>query len=81
MPVAFVFFNTYSGKDEDALRYVKGLPQVKEAYLTYGVYDGVARVETNTMEELKEVVTWKIKNYESISSTLTTIVVEAEKRE
>lgn len=32
---------------------------VKEAYVVYGVYDIVARVEAETMDKLKEVVTWK----------------------
>jgi DNA-binding Lrp family transcriptional regulator len=49
---------------------------VKESYLVYGVYDIVAKVEADSMDKLKEIVTWKIRRLDKVRSTLTMIVVE-----
>jgi DNA-binding Lrp family transcriptional regulator len=42
----------------------------------YGVYDIVARVKADTMDKLKEIVTWRIRRLDKVRSTLTMIVVE-----
>jgi DNA-binding Lrp family transcriptional regulator len=42
----------------------------------YGVYDIVAKVSADTMDKLKEIVTWKIRRLDKVRSTLTMIVVE-----
>jgi len=60
MPTAFVLINTEIGCEEDILKELKKIPNVKEAYAVYGVYDIVARVEGATMDELKEVISWRI---------------------
>jgi len=49
---------------------------VKESYVVYGVYDIVAKVEADSMDKLKEIVTWKIRRLDKVRSTLTMIVVE-----
>ncbi len=48
----------------------------RNAYFVYGVYDIVAKIETDTMDKLKEVITWKVRRLDKIRSTLTTIVSE-----
>jgi len=60
MPTAFVLINTEIGCEEEILKELKNIPNVKEAYAVYGVYDIVARVEGETMDELKEVISWRI---------------------
>jgi len=52
---------------------------VKEAYMVYGVYDVVAKVEADTMDKLKEIVTWHVRRLDKVRSTLTMIVIEATK--
>ncbi len=52
---------------------------VKESYVVYGVYDIVAKVEGESMDKLKEIVTWKIRRLDKVRSTLTMIVVEGDK--
>ena len=44
--------------------------------MVYGVYDIIARLETETMQDLKEATSWKIRRLEKVLSTLTMIVVE-----
>jgi DNA-binding Lrp family transcriptional regulator len=43
--------------------------------VVYGVYDIVAKVEADSMEKLKEVVSWSIRRLEKVRSTLTMLVV------
>jgi DNA-binding Lrp family transcriptional regulator len=76
MPLAFVLINTEIGSMEDVLQVLDDLPNVKEAYMVYGVYDIIAKVEAESMTKLKEIVTWKIRRIDKVRSTLTTIVME-----
>lgn len=77
MPMAFVFMNIDAGGEEDVLKQLRSIQNVKEAYSVYGVYDIVARIEAETMDKLKEIVTWKVRRLERVRSTLTTIVMES----
>jgi len=54
---------------------LRSIPEVKEAHMVYGVYDIIARVETEEMEALKNVISWKIRRLENVQSTFTTIIV------
>ena len=76
MPSAFVLINAEIGSEDDVLKQLKTLPNVKESYVVYGVYDIVAKVSDATMDKLKEIVTWKIRRLDKVRSTLTMIVVE-----
>jgi DNA-binding Lrp family transcriptional regulator len=51
------------------------IAEVKEAHMVYGVYDIIARIETGTMQDLKDTISWKIRRLEKVRSTLTMIVV------
>jgi len=76
MPWAFVLVNAEVGSDVELLQVLKKIPNVKEAYAVYGVYDIVAKVEAETMDKLKEVVFAKIRRLDKVRSTLTMIVIE-----
>ena len=76
MPSAFVLINAEIGSEDEVLKQLKTLPNVKESYVVYGVYDIVAKVSADTMDKLKEIVTWKIRRIDKVRSTLTMIVVE-----
>ena len=75
MPMAFVLINAEIGSDDEVLQTLKKISNVKEAYLVYGVYDIVAKVEAETMEKLKDLVTWHIRRLDKVRSTLTMIVM------
>jgi DNA-binding Lrp family transcriptional regulator len=74
--MAFVLINSEIGSEEDVLAALKKIPNVKEANVVYGVYDIIAKVEADTMDRLKEVVTWHVRRLDKVRSTLTMIVVE-----
>lgn len=76
MPTAFVLINTEIGSESDVLKELKTVEGVEEASAVYGVYDIVARVKSETMDRLKEIVTWRIRRLDKVRSTLTMIVVE-----
>jgi len=76
MPVAFVLINAEIGSEDEVVTELRKLSNVRESYVVYGVYDIVARVEAESMDKLKEIVTWKIRRLDRVRSTLTMIVVE-----
>jgi DNA-binding Lrp family transcriptional regulator len=76
MPTAFVLINTEIGSEADVLKDLKKVEGVEEANAVYGVYDIIARVKADTMDRLKEIVTWKVRRLDKVRSTLTMIVVE-----
>ena len=69
--------NADLGAEEDLLKKLREIPNVREVYVVYGVYDIVARVEADTMEKVKETITWLILRLDKVRCTLTMIVVEA----
>jgi DNA-binding Lrp family transcriptional regulator len=73
---AFVFINVNAGSEAEVVNKLRKLSEVKEAYFVYGVYDVVAKIETESVEHLKEVLTQKIRKLDDIRSTLTTIISE-----
>jgi DNA-binding Lrp family transcriptional regulator len=79
MPMAFVLINTEIGSENEVLDDLKKIEAVKEAYMVYGVYDVVAKVSANTMDKLKEIVTWHVRRLDKVRSTLTMIVIEGQK--
>ena len=75
MPVAFVLINAEIGAESEILKELRKLENIKEAYLVYGVYDIVAKVESETMEKLKEFTSFKVRRLNKVRSTLTMIVM------
>ena len=76
MPVAFVLINTDLGTERDLLIKLGKIKNVEEAHFFYGVYDIIAKISADTMEEVKEIVAWKIRRLENVRSTLTMLVIE-----
>jgi DNA-binding Lrp family transcriptional regulator len=68
--------NVELGAEEKVLEEVRKVSNVKECHRVYGVYDMIAKVEADSMDRLKEIVTWKIRRLEGVRSTLTTVVME-----
>jgi len=75
VPLAFVLINTEMGAMEETLKALSKIDNVKEAYMVYGVYDIVTKVEAESMTKLKELVTWKIRKLDKVRSTLSMIVM------
>lgn len=75
---AYVVIRSELGSEDEILREIKQIPEVKEAYQIYGVYDIILRVETGMSEELKELIEQKIRSIQNVRSTLTMIISDTE---
>jgi DNA-binding Lrp family transcriptional regulator len=76
MPLAFVLINAEIGSESAVHDTLTQIAHVTEAYVVYGVYDIVAKVEADTMARLKEVITFQIRRLDKVRSTLTMIVMD-----
>ncbi len=76
MPQAFVLINVESGTEEEVILELKKIEGIVEAYYSYGVYDIIAKVRSDTMEKLKDMVTHRIRALSRVRSTLTLIMME-----
>ena len=76
MPVAFVLINSELGKEEELLKELRGIENVKEAHFVYGVYDVIVKVEAESLEKLKDLATFKSRRLSNVRSTLTMTVTE-----
>ena len=75
LPEAFVFIVSEVGQENQVIIDLKVIPEVKESYVIYGVYDVIAKVEADSLHHLKDVVSLQIRQLNSVRTTLTMIVV------
>ena len=73
---AYVLIISIVGSEEEALEEVRGIPEVKEAHMVYGVYDIVAHVEAETIQGIKDIVHFKIGSIDKVHSTLVLVCVQ-----
>ena len=78
MPTAYVFITTEPESMPDVLKEVKAIKGVEEAEMVYGVYDIAAKVKTETMDQLKQIISFNIRRLDNVSSTQTLLVVPQE---
>ena len=76
--MAFVMINAEVGSEDELAKEVRKLNNVREVHPVYGVYDIVVKIEAETMDQLKEVIS-KIRKLDKIRSTLTMTVMEGTK--
>jgi DNA-binding Lrp family transcriptional regulator len=79
MPMAYVLITTETGAVDSVLESLQKIGAVKETYMVYGVYDIIVTVKAETMDKLREIVTWDLRSLDKVRSTLTMIVVEESK--
>jgi len=76
MATAYVLINCDLGYEEKVIQVLKHISDVKEIHGTFGVYDILVKVESANVENLSDVITWKIRKLGRVRSTLTLMVVE-----
>ncbi|WP_455281858.1 Lrp/AsnC ligand binding domain-containing protein [[Eubacterium] cellulosolvens] len=76
MPVVYILINAELGMEEDLIQELRKMENIKEAYVTYGVYDVIVKAEAENMENLKELVAFKIRRMKEVKNTLTMTVAE-----
>jgi DNA-binding Lrp family transcriptional regulator len=78
MATAYVLINCELGTEEAIIQQLKGLEGIKEVHGTFGAYDILTKIESDTIEKLRETITWKIRKIEKIRSTLTLMGIEGQ---
>jgi DNA-binding Lrp family transcriptional regulator len=76
MPRAFVLINVESGSEDEVLKELRTVEGVEESYFSYGVYDIITKIQAETMEKLKDMVSRRIRTLTKVRSTLTLIMME-----
>ena len=71
---AFVLMNTNIGSEKQVMDDAKGIGCVKEAYLCYGTYDLILKIETDTVEDFKELIAHRFKRIKNVQSTLALVL-------
>ena len=73
---AYVLINAELGNEEQVLAALKEIEEVVEANLVYGVYDVIVKITAETLVDLKEIISFKVRRLDNVRSTLTMIVME-----
>ena len=74
MTYAYILLNVEGGTEDNVLKKVRRIEGVAEAYVSYGVYDLIIKVTADNMQELKDIVTHKIRQINDVQSTLTLLM-------
>jgi len=78
MATAYVLINCELGSEESIISQLKTLEGIIEVHGTFGAYDILAKIESSTVEALRETITWKIRKIEKIRSTLSLMGIEGQ---
>ena len=78
MALAYVLLNCELGSEESIIQQLKNIHGVIEVHGTFGAYDILAKVESTQVEDLREIITWKIRKIDKIRSTLTLMGIEGQ---
>lgn len=81
MPTAYVLLNSDLGSDEsiisEAKKILGGENNIKyEIQGVYGVYDIVLKITSDNTDNLRSIITNKIRKINKVQSTLTMMVIE-----
>lgn len=74
MPMAYVLLTTEIGAEKHVLDSLKKIRGVQEAHSLWGVYDIIANVQADDMEQLKTIITRRISEIGKVNSKLTMII-------
>ncbi len=76
MTTAYVLINCDLGFDTEIIDEIKQLDEVKEVHGVFGAYDIIVKLESDNVDNLRDVITWKIRKLNRVRSTLTLMATE-----
>lgn len=76
MKLAYILINCELGAEEDMIKGIKKVEGVKSVHGTYGAYDVLVMIESESMEKLRETITNDIRSIDKIRSTLTLMSID-----
>ena len=78
MTKAFVLINCELGSEEHVISELKTFSDVKNVRGTFGAYDIIVEISSESIDKIRETITWKIRKIEKIRSTLTLTKIEGQ---
>ena len=78
MKIAYVLINCDLGHETTIIDELKHLDNVKEVHGVFGAYDILAKVESDSVENLRDTITWKIRKLNRVRSSLTLMAIEGQ---
>ncbi len=81
MPTAYVLINSDLGSDKSIIEELKQIFDNEsgvEYYVqgVYGVYDIILKISSDSVDELRSMITHKVRKINKVQSTLTMMVIE-----
>jgi len=73
MTSAFLFINVEL-LFIDVINKLKEIPEIVDVYKVQGIYDIIAKVNSDTEEKLKELISERIRRIDRITGTVTVII-------
>jgi DNA-binding Lrp family transcriptional regulator len=71
MEIAYILVQCDLGAEVQIINEIMKIPEIKEVRGTYGIYDVFCKVQSDTKEELDQIITNKIRKIQKIRSTIT----------
>ncbi len=71
----FVLISCMIGQEHYVLEQIKSIPQVKSSLITYGEYDIVIKIESESATEMANIISSQIRQIRKIRSTITLHVI------
>ena len=78
MATAYVLVNCELGSEESIIQQLKNVDGIIEVHGTFGAYDILTKVESTTVETLREIITRNIRKIDHIRSTLTLMGIDGQ---
>ena len=71
MAGSFVLLNCKKNQEKEVIANLRKIPEVKEMQCVRGPYDILVKIQAPTVDELHEIITWKIRKLKNVRSTYT----------
>ena len=73
---AFLLVNIEFSIGDEIMTKLRNIPEVVDVYRVQGMYDIIAKIELDTEEDLKELVSERIRKIEGITGTVTIMIAQ-----
>ena len=64
------------GEEQSIYSILIKIPEITDCLITYGIYDIVAKFETSSIQEMNDVISFKIRRMDNIRNTITLRVID-----
>lgn len=71
MALGFILISTEAGRDHDVYDLLLKVPEITEMMPLFGEFDLIAKVETNSFDDLGQVVNEKVRSIPGVTDTRT----------